>query len=281
MSIKLLSVFAHPDDEFPISGMLAKYVANGRQGVLAYTTRGEAGEISDPALASSDTLGSVREAEVRAACQVLGCHELHFLGYRDSGMVGTEANNDPRCYQQAEPEVVIEQLVALIRAVKPQVVITFEPNGWYGHPDHISASQHTTAAYNLAGDPTVFPNIGPPWQPDRLFYSVLPVQAFEAMRDQMAAYGLDTSDFDQFDTDHLKQVTEQVTHIVDVRGQIATKRTAWAHHQTQFGPDHPWRQSFQTAILETLFGYEHYIQVQPTLVHKADGPKLNDLLAGL
>lgn len=200
MTRTLLAVFAHPDDEvFGSGGTLAKYAAQGVRIVLACATRGEVGEISDPSLATPETLPEVREQELRTSAAALGFSGIRFLGYRDSGMKGTADNDDPRSYYRADPEAATGQLVALIREVKPQVVITFEPFGGYGHPDHVVTSQFTTAAFDAAGNGARYPDAGPVWQPSRLFYTMIPLSFFRDVRDRLAAMGVDTSDFARFD----------------------------------------------------------------------------------
>ncbi len=175
----LLAVFAHPDDEsFGVGGTLAKYAANGTRVVLVCATRGEVGEISDASLATPESLAHVRENELRCAANTLGITDLLFLDYRDSGMDGTPENLDPHAFIQAPPHEVVEKLVQVIREFQPQVVITFDPGGGYGHPDHIAISRYTTQACSLASSSTDFPEAGPPWQPMRLFYNAIPSSFF-------------------------------------------------------------------------------------------------------
>jgi len=234
MKPTLLAVFAHPDDEsFGTGGTLAKYAANGTRVVLACATRGEVGEISDPALATHENLGEIREAELRCAAQHLDIADVIFLGYRDSGMAGTAENDDPRCYHRADAEAAIRQLVALIRKVKPHTVVTFDPSGGYGHPDHIAVNRYTTAAFDLAGDPGEFPEAGPAWQPQRLFYNVFPRSFLIEMRDRMRALGLDTSDYDRFDAEPIGYHDEQITAAVDVSARVDAKWAALHCHRTQ------------------------------------------------
>ncbi len=279
MKPTLLAIFAHPDDEsFGTGGTLAKYAANGTRVVLACATRGEVGEISDPALASPENLGQVREAELRAACAALGVHELHFLGYRDSGMAGAPENDDPRSYHRADPETAIRQMVALIREIKPQVVITFEPGGGYGHPDHIAVSRHTTAAFDLAGNPDEFPETGPTWQPQRLFYTAIPRSLFIEMRQRLQALGLDTSQFGNFDPERRGFSDDQITHRVDVSAQLDVKWAALHCHRTQFGPDNLLRR-VPEAIWRELMAREHFAQARPAR-NRATSVS-GDLFAGL
>jgi LmbE family N-acetylglucosaminyl deacetylase len=200
MSQTLLALFAHPDDEaFGTGGTIAHYASDGTCVTLVCTTRGEVGEIAEGTGATPETLGEVREGELRCAADSMGISELIFLGYRDSGMVDTSENADPRAYINAPAEEVVPRLVGIIRRVQPQVVITFEPNGGYGHPDHIAIHRHTVAAFHAAADPSRYPDQGPAWQADRLFYTAIPRSFFLRMRDEMAALGMDASQFDRFE----------------------------------------------------------------------------------
>src|SRR5579885_2713909 len=123
---RLLGVFAHPDDEGLISGALLQYSASGVETGLVCATRGEVGEISDPALATPENLGEVREQEMRAATGELGVRHLWFLGYRDSGMAGTPENQNKRSLAEASAAEEIGKLVAIMRQLRPQVMVTLE-----------------------------------------------------------------------------------------------------------------------------------------------------------
>jgi LmbE family N-acetylglucosaminyl deacetylase len=143
---KIMAVFAHPDDEGIVARTLAHYAQNNNQVMLVCATRGEAGEISQAARdnqATVENLGEVRQKELEEACRLLGIQGLEFLDYRDSGMDGTAENEDPRALIQAGPEEFTAKLVGLIRRFQPDTVITFEPFGWYGHPDHIYTGKWT------------------------------------------------------------------------------------------------------------------------------------------
>ena len=195
----LLLCLAHPDDEsFGSGGTMALCAAQGVEVTLVCATRGEVGEISDPALATPETLPQVRESELRCACAAMGVNVPIFLDYRDSGMAGTAENNDPRAFTNAPAEDVVPRLVGIIRRLRPQVVITFDPSGGYGHPDHIAIHHHTMAAFQAAGNATRYPEQGEAWQADRLLYAVLPHSLFARMRELMVEADMDTTDFDNF-----------------------------------------------------------------------------------
>ncbi len=159
---RLLLVHAHPDDESIGTGAtIAKYAAEGARVTLVTCTLGELGEIIPPSLAhlaaeSEDRLGEYRIGELAAACAELGVTDHRFLGapgrWRDSGMMGTEANDDPRCFWRADVNQAARALLDVIREVRPQVLVTYDANGFYGHPDHIQAHRVACRAFQQATD---------------------------------------------------------------------------------------------------------------------------------
>jgi N-acetyl-1-D-myo-inositol-2-amino-2-deoxy-alpha-D-glucopyranoside deacetylase len=158
---RLLLVHAHPDDESIGTGTtMAKYAAEGARVTLVTCTLGEEGEIIPPSLAHlaagrEDRLGEYRIGELAAACAVLGVTDHRFLGgpgrWRDSGMMGTPANADPRCFWRADLDEAARALLDVISEVRPQVLVTYDANGYYGHPDHIQAHRVAWRAFELAG----------------------------------------------------------------------------------------------------------------------------------
>jgi LmbE family N-acetylglucosaminyl deacetylase len=275
---RLLAVFAHPDDEGAIAGTLARYAQEGAQVGLICATRGEAGEISDPSLATPENLGSVRENELHCACAAIGISDLHLLGYCDSGMEGTGENELPTAFIQADPDEVRSKLVRIIRETKPQVIITFEPFGWYGHPDHIAAGRYATEVFKLAGDPEAYPEVGAPWRPARLFHAVLLLSQFKAVADYAQEHGIDLDFPDELPLEREEALVAQVTHRLDTQPYREKKSAATACHRTQFGDDHLFRRVPQELIWEST-RYEHFIQVEPPLAPPT--PPIDDLFAGL
>lgn len=274
----LLAVFAHPDDEaFGSGGTLARYAADGVQITLVCATRGEVGEIADPALATPATLGAVRETELRTAARAMGFSDVRFLGYRDSGMVGTADNANPLALVNAPAEPVVEQLVRIMREVRPQAVITFDPNGGYGHPDHIAIHEHTVAAFHAAGDGLRYPAAGAAWQPARLFYTVVPRALFRTLREQLAAQGVDTSDFDRFEEGGRAWPDDQIHVALDVTPTVAAKWDALNAHRTQFGPTNIFRRMPETTAQQIL-SREHFALAWP---EPSADTRLGDLFEGL
>lgn len=278
MAQRLLAVFAHPDDEaFGTGGTIARYAAQGVHVTLVCATRGEVGEIADPSLATPETLGAVREDELRCAARTMGIAEVIFLGYRDSGMAGSADNAHPRAYINAADEEVVGRLVEIIRRVRPHVVVTFEPNGGYGHPDHIAAHRHATAAFHAAADPARFPAAGPIWQADRLFYTAIPRSFFRKMRAEMVRLGLDADRFPRLEDDTLGWPDEAVNVTIDVSSTVEAKWSALQCHRTQFGPGNLFRQ-LPEAIVKRLMSEEHFALVWPA---PPAGLRLLDLFAGI
>src|SRR5437870_11536816 len=190
---RLLGIFAHPDDEGTLSGAMLKYSTLDIETGLVCATRGEVGEIADPALATPENLGEVREGEMRAAAEVLGVHNLWFLKYRDSGMAGTPENQDPRSLAQASAAEVVGNLVEIIRQFRPQVLVTFDETGAYGHPDHIAIYRHTTSAFHAAADAVQYPELGPAHAVSKLYYGAFPRSAVRAMAEWMRSQNYESS----------------------------------------------------------------------------------------
>ena len=262
---KLMAIFAHPDDEGAMGGTLAKYAQQGVEIMLVCATRGEVGEISDPALATAETLGEVRQQELERACAIMGIQHLRWLDYRDSGMDGTPQNEDPRALVQADADEVRGKVVGLIRAFQPDVVVTFEPFGWYGHPDHIAMSRWATEAYPLANDANAYPEMGDVWQPQRLYHSVIPFSIFGAMIQEAIAAGYieDTGFSSNLPADQQLKTEATVTHIIDVLDWFDVSQEAVMAHATQFGEDSFFRKIPREMMRKTN-ATDHFIQVIPT-----------------
>ena len=195
--LTLMTVHAHPDDEtISTGGVMAKAVAEGRRVILVTNTRGEQGEIVVPQMDTADNhrrLGEIRAAELEAAMAELGVTEWENLGYRDSDMMGREANNDPRSFWQADLDEAAGRLTWLVRRYQPDVMTTYNSFGGYGHPDHIRTHDVAIRAFDRAGDPAWYPkqleNGMSTWEPKKLYETAIPGSVREAMRDAMRAAG--------------------------------------------------------------------------------------------
>jgi N-acetyl-1-D-myo-inositol-2-amino-2-deoxy-alpha-D-glucopyranoside deacetylase len=290
---RLLLVHAHPDDETIGTGAtMARYAAEGAAVTLVTCTLGEEGEVLVPELEhlAADReggLGQHRIGELAAACEALRVTDHRFLGgpgrWRDSGMMGTPSNDRPGCFWQADLDEAVRELVAIVREVRPQVLVTYDSNGGYGHPDHIQAHRVTAAAFDAAGDPAYEPQLGEPWQPSKLYFSAVPRSVLQAGIDLLREVG-DTSGF--FGVEKAEDLPfgvpdEQVTTAVDASDQLEAKVAAMRAHKTQIAVDGPFF-ALSNNIGQRAFGIEHY-----TLGRGQRGPGAGphgweaDLFAGL
>lgn len=231
--LSLLAVYAHPDDEsFGTGGTLAKYAAAGVNVSLVTATRGEAGEINEPSLATPDRLGEVRENELRCACDVLRVRYLRFLDCLDGQL--------DRC----DRSQVLGKIVLAIRELRPQVVITFGPEGVYGHPDHVAISGLATDAFNLAGDPKEYPEQlvdgVKEFSPQKLYYRTVPREQFRRMLESAAQAGIKI-DFGEIDLERFGSDESEVTTIIDALDYVDLKSRAIECHRTQIQPNNPYR----------------------------------------
>src|SRR2546423_9236043 len=231
---RLLGAFAHPDDEGIVSGALLQYSTSGVETGLVCATRGEVGEIADPALATPENLGQVREGEMCAAAEVLGVHNLWFLDYRDSGMAGTPENADARAFAQASAAEVVGKLVKIIREFRPQVIVTFDESGAYGHPDHIAIYRYTTSAFHAAADAVQYPELGSAHAVSKLYYGAFPRSAVRAMAEWMRSQNYEGS-FRGLDPEKLGLPDELISVRLDVEPWQETKDRSWSMHRTQIG----------------------------------------------
>ena len=265
---RLLACFAHPDDEaFPVGGALVAHTRRGVDVRLVTTTLGEEGEIRQEGSATRETLGQIRKVELGCAVQALRLGSNDVWGYRDSGMQGWESNNHPKAFINADSAEVVEHLVLEIRRFRPQVVLTFGPDGLYGHPDHIAISNHTTEAFRLAADPTSFPHqlsAGlEPHQPQRLFYSVRPRgfrrQWAEALRGAGIDWPMPTPEQD------LQGVPDEEMHLeldVSGHGDMEAKIACILCHRTQVAPDWPYHR-VPRHVTARILGREFYVRAHP------------------
>ena len=172
---RMLLSFAHPDDEsFGMAGTIARYAAEGTEVYLICSTNGDVGSAEPQFMEGFDTPGQMRLAELDCAAKTLGIKQVFAWGYRDSGMVGMPENEHPDCLVQANGDEVVAKIVEAIRRVRPQVVVTFDPYGGYGHPDHLVMHHATTQAFHAASDSSQYPdqlaNGLEPYKPEKLYY---------------------------------------------------------------------------------------------------------------
>src|SRR5205823_5093990 len=184
----LLIALAHPDDESLISGTIARYASRGLPVTMLCATRGEVGEIAPGTGATRETLGAVREQELRDACRLLGVEDVRFLDHRDSGMQGTPENEDPRSFARADAERVAGEILGVMEQIRPKVVVTWDETGGYGHPDHMAMHRHVSAAFGRMHEKRAAD------APAALFYMAIPVSEFVRVMTEMRARGIDVGE---------------------------------------------------------------------------------------
>src|SRR5919206_558554 len=239
---RLLLVHAHPDDEVIGTGAtMAHYVAEGAHVTLVTCTLGEEGEIYLPELAQlaaaeADQLGGYRLVELAAACAALGVTDHRFLGgagrYRDSGMMGLPTNDHPRAFWRADLDEAAGHLLEIIREVRPQVLVTYDPNGFYGHPDHIQAHRVAMRAAELAA--------AEGFGPDKIYWTAMPRSVLEGGME--AFRGMDDNPFADVETvDDLPfgHPDDEIAARIDGTDFAQQKVAAMRAHATQI-PDNSW-----------------------------------------
>ena len=263
----LLSVLAHPDDEtFGMGGTLALYARRDVDVHLICATRGELGEIDPEYKEHIKSAACLRTQELRCAVDILGIHELHFLNYRDSGMAGSEANSHPKALAAQPVEKVAEEVAALIRRIKPDVVVTFDPIGGYRHPDHIAIHLATVRAFELAGD-TAFadPEHLPPFQPEKLYFHTINRTFLKIAVGVLRLIGQDPHHFGRNKDIDLASLTvvDFPTHVrVDYRSVRAIRKAATACHASQGGADMD--KGFRGLMMRLFGGHDDtFMQVFP------------------
>ena len=263
----LMTVHAHPDDEtIGTGGAMAKAVGAGYRVVLVTCTRGELGEIVVAAMDTPDNqrrLGEIRAGELELAMGVLGVTEWENLGYRDSGMMGTAGNHDPRSFWQADLDDAARRLTWLVRRYQPDVMTTYNDFGGYGHPDHIRTHDVAVRAFARAGDPARYPEQLEepglieepgltPWAPSKLYEQAIPASVRDRLEARLAEVGRKSfwSPADDATPEQIAEMEafaakmlipdEQVTTWVDVAGApLEAKWQAIHQHVTQISDDSP------------------------------------------
>lgn len=235
----LLAVLAHPDDEtFGTGGTLALYASRGVAVHVVCATRGEAGIVEPGMLHGHADIGALREEELRCAGMHLGLAGVHFLGYRDSGMLGSPDNEHPQALVRAPLDEVAAQVVTWIRRLCPQVVITFDPVGGYHHPDHIHIHQATVQAFHAASDPALRAEGLPPFAPAKLYFHTFPRGSLRLLLGVMRLLGRGTKIGKKQDIDLLDLADDHfpIHARIDIRSVAERKRLASACHASQQMP---------------------------------------------
>ena len=259
----MLCVHAHPDDESSKgASTVAMYSAEGVRGVLVCCTGGEEGEILNPAMNSPEVqarLPEVRAEELARAADVIGYDEVVMLGYRDSGMPGTAANERPDSFAQARMDEATERLVSIVRRVKPQVMAIYPAHqSMYPHPDHIRAHEVGLAAFLAAGDPLAFPDAGPHWQPLKLYYMLWSKKRMFALAEKFKQLGMELPWGEERLEMMAEAPQEELTTELDVSAWSHIRDDALRAHATQVDPNSPFWFGLPPEVAAELGHFDEY-----------------------
>jgi N-acetyl-1-D-myo-inositol-2-amino-2-deoxy-alpha-D-glucopyranoside deacetylase len=263
----LLAVLAHPDDEsFGMGGTLALYARRGVEVHLVCATRGEVGDVSPDLLKGFNSIGDLRESELRCAAGILGLAGVHFLDYRDSGMPGSPDNTHPKALAFQPLDEVAANVVCYLRDLKPQVVLTFDPIGGYHHPDHVAIQRATTLAFERSGDPSFAPQSGSAWQPLALYYHTIPKGFLKIAVRLLPLIGRDPHKFGNNQDIDLTKIAREVfpTHArIDIRTVMEEKEKAGACHVSQGGGN--MSRSPLGRVMRLFSGHETFMRAYPAV----------------
>jgi LmbE family N-acetylglucosaminyl deacetylase len=253
--LTLMAVFAHPDDEaFGTGGTLTKYAAEGCDVYLVTATRGEAGQIAESELATTANLPYVREQELRCACEIYGIHPPRFLDYQDGRLPIVNQGQ------------AVGKLVRIIRELEPQVLVTFGPDGIYGHYDHIAAHRWATIAVDLAADPDCFPerltDACKPHQVSKVYFRALPEEQVAAMSEdgKPAAVMMDGVPFY-----FVGRRDGEITTVIDVSDHLEAKLRGIQCHVTQVGLHSRFAEAPDEVMREPWFRSESFMLARSTV----------------
>jgi len=241
---------AHPDDEaISTGGTMAILSDAGHKIVLVLATKGELGEVNEGMLSQGETLADRRVAELRTSADVLGVHVLDFLGYRDSGMVNEASNDDERCFWQADIDEAAQRLAAILQEHDVDILVGYDPNGTYGHPDHVQVHRVGERAAEMV-------------ELDRVFWATANRDVIQQAIDD-GAFGEQTDEeFDErMDRTKFGMPMAELTHAVDVRAAIERKRAALRAHQSQID-EQSFFSSMPDDVFAVAFGTEWFVDAR-------------------
>jgi mycothiol S-conjugate amidase len=293
-SLRIMTVHAHPDDEASKgAATLAKYAAEGVRTVLVCCTGGEEGDLQNPLLREPGQpfhdmtpeeeralLTDLRPQELARSAEVIGFDEVIMLGYRDSGMKDTPANDDPASFNQAPFDEAVGRLVGAIRRTRPQVIINYnDDQQGYPHPDHLKVHDISIAAFERAGDPTWYPELGQPWQPLKLYYTVWSRRRLVAVHDALIRLRgespYDEKWFERPDQD------DRITTQIAVGDYLWARTESLRAHATQVDPTEPFWFGLTDEELTGVYPYEDWILARSLVGVPPEGTTEDDLFAGV
>ncbi len=290
----LLTVHAHPDDEASKGApTVAMYHAEGVRTVLVCCTGGEEGDIQNPALrepggsfygldeaATRAKLAEVRPLELARSAEIIGFDRVVMLGYRDSGMLDSEANLHPQSFNRAPIDEAVGRLVAVIRAERPEVIITYgDDQRGYPHPDHVRVHDISVLAWDRAGDPGWYPEHGTPWAPLKMYYSVWSRRRLVAVHEALLARR-GSSPYDEEWLERRGQ-DDRITTTLDVGRFLWARSGALLAHATQVDPNEPWWFGLSDEEMAEVYPYEDWILAASRVGEVPPAEIEHDLFAGI
>lgn len=290
----LLTVHAHPDDEASKgASTVARYFAEGVRTVLVCCTGGEEGDLQNPSLREPGQpfhglspeeekalLAEVRPRELARSVEIIGFSALHMLGYRDSGMAGTPPNEHPDCFHQADLDEATGRLVRIIRAERPQVILTYnDDQRGYPHPDHLRVHDTSVLAFERAGDPSWYPEAGEPWQPQKMYYTLWAKERVVAVHEALLAKNGESP----FSKEWLNRPSQdhRITTRLHLPAFLAARSGSLRAHATQVDPSSAWWFGLTDDELARVYPWEDWILAKSTLDIDTDTVLEDDLFAGI
>lgn len=290
----VLTVHAHPDDEASKGApTIAKYHAAGVHTVLVCCTGGEEGDLQNPRLREpgqpfydltpeqeKQLMAQIRPHELARSAEVIGYDEVVMLGYRDSGMVDSDANNNPACFHMAPLDEAVGRLVAVIRRTRPQVIITYgDDQSGYPHPDHVKVHDISGPAFERAGDPTWYPELGEPWQPQKMYYTIWSKARLIAVHEGLLRHRgespFDEGWFDRPNNDH------RITTRIHVADYLWARSGALRAHATQVDADEPFWFGLSDDQLAEIYPWEEWVLARSLVNTPATDKHEDDIFAGV
>lgn len=291
----LLTVHAHPDDEASKGApTLAMYHAAGVRTVLVCATGGEEGDLQNQSLrepgqpfhgldeeATKAKMAELRPLELARSAEIIGFDEIVMLGYRDSGMPDHHANDHPECFHRAPIDEATGRLVAIIRAERPQVIITYgDDQRGYPHPDHVKVHDISVLAWERAGDPSWYPELGEPFRPSKMYYAVWSRRRLLAIHQAMIERR-GSSPYDETWFTDRPDLDDRITTTLDVAEHIGARTGALLAHATQIDPAEPWWFGLSDEELVEVYPYEDWILARSTVGPVPPDHLEHDLFEGI
>ena len=293
----LLLVHAHPDDEcFSTGGLIARSIAEGRRVDLVVCTGGEEGEVHDPTLDPDDAkprMREIRAAELDCSLAALrgsgpGELHLHRLGYRDSGMMDSEANTHPEAFWQADLDEATGRLVAVIREAQPWVMVTYDSNGNYGHPDHINAHRVAVSGMQAAADPSRFTDAGAAWSVAKFYEVAFSRDRWASVLAEMKERGLklpwdmdaEPESSESGEEESFGRPEAEISALVDVAAWAPAKMAAMECHKTQ-RQDFGWLLDLPDDLASRILSPESFVLTRWPTRGVATGLRESSLFEGI